>query len=53
MICYNDLVKRMYFAVITRKGVIITRDEMCEKIIMECVKNLYFLTFILEILIIK
>ena len=27
--------------------------EMCEKIIMECVKNLYFLTFILEILIIK
>ena len=26
-ICYNDLVKRMYFAVITRKGVIITRDK--------------------------
>ena len=27
LICYNDLVKRMYFAVITRKGVIITRDK--------------------------
>ena len=27
LICYNNLVKRMYFAVITRKGVIITRDK--------------------------